>query len=64
MKDLQWISLNDDLLPELPAALVPLNESLTSTDFGYVYEREMNQKILDLVNILYVVMTGQRSDST
>ncbi len=57
MKDLQWISMSDPYLPELPAALVPLNESLKSTDFGFVYEREMNQKILDLVNILYVVMT-------
>jgi len=57
IKDLQWISLNDPNLPELPAALVPLNESLKGTDFGFVYEREMNQKILDLVNILYVVMT-------
>lgn len=57
MRDLQWISLNDPNLPELSAALVPLNESLKETDFGYVYDREMNQKILDLINILYVVMT-------
>jgi ATP-dependent exoDNAse (exonuclease V) beta subunit len=57
MKEVQWISLNDSYLPELPVALVPLNESLNSTDFGFVYEREMNQKILDLVNTLYVVMT-------
>lgn len=57
IKDLQWISLNDPYLPELPVALVPLNESLKGTEFGHVYEREMNQKILDLINILYVVMT-------
>jgi len=55
--DLKWVSLTDDYLPELPSALLPLSEKLSGTGFGEVYDHEMAQKMLDLINILYVVMT-------
>ena len=55
--DLKWVSLTDDYLPELPSALLPLSEKLSGTGFGKVYDHEMAQKMLDLINILYVVMT-------
>ena len=55
--DLKWVSLSDDYLPELPSALLPLSEKLKGTDFGEVYDLEMGQKMLDLINLLYVVMT-------
>ena len=55
--DLKWVSLTDEYLPELPSALLPLNEKLHGTDFGLVYDLEMGQKMLDLINLLYVVMT-------
>jgi ATP-dependent exoDNAse (exonuclease V) beta subunit len=55
--DLKWVSLTDDYLPELPSALLPLSEKLSGTGFGDVYDHEMAQKMLDLVNLLYVVMT-------
>lgn len=55
--DLKWVSLNDEYLPELSSALLPLNETLNDTGFGAVYDLEMGQKMLDLINLLYVVMT-------
>ncbi|MDP4290687.1 MAG: UvrD-helicase domain-containing protein [Bacteroidota bacterium] len=55
--DLKWISLEDDYLPELPSALLPLNEKLRETGFGEIYDKEIGQKMLDLTNLLYVVMT-------
>lgn len=55
--DLKWVSLSDDYLPELASALLPLSEKLRGTGFGEVYDLEMGQKMLDLINLLYVVMT-------
>ena len=55
--DLKWVSLDDDYLPELPSALLPLSDKLHGTGFGDVYDLEMGQKMLDLINLLYVVMT-------
>jgi len=55
--DLKWVSLTDDYLPELPSALLPLSDKLHGTEFGLVYDLEMGQKMLDLINLLYVVMT-------
>jgi len=55
--DLKWVSLDDDYLPELPSALLPLSDKLHGTGFGGVYDLEMGQKMLDLINLLYVVMT-------
>lgn len=55
--DLKWVTLNDAYLPQLTSALLPLNETLKETGYGDVYDREMGQKMLDLINLLYVVMT-------
>jgi len=55
--DLKWVSLNDEYLPELPSALLPLSDKLSETGFGEIYDHEISQKILDLINLLYVVMT-------
>ncbi len=52
-----WIEINDDLIPELKHFLVPSNKNLSKTIYKDIYEMEENKSALDLINLLYVVLT-------
>jgi len=55
-KDL-WISLKDDLVPELKVVLVRANKSLLETGYASVYQRETDRSTLDMLNMVYVAFT-------
>jgi len=44
-------------IPELKAALVNVSKALQETTFKDLYDREIDKSFLDLLNLLYVVMT-------
>ena len=52
-----WIDPEIEEIPELRTALVSVTKPLQETAFGHVYDKEINKSFLDLVNLLYVVMT-------
>ncbi len=52
-----WVELEEEKLPALKAALLPVNAQMKETVFAPLYEEEHDKSMLDLVNILYVAMT-------
>ncbi|HEY0031000.1 MAG TPA: UvrD-helicase domain-containing protein [Bacteroidia bacterium] len=52
-----WIDLENEKLPDLPAAIVPANKKLNETPYGNLYEEETNKSLLDNLNVLYVGLT-------
>jgi ATP-dependent exoDNAse (exonuclease V) beta subunit len=56
-KNKLWIDPADPLLPDLNSALVNTSVNLQKTDFAALYEEEASKSLLDLMNLLYVVMT-------
>lgn len=52
-----WIDPEIKEIPELRTALVSITKPLQETAFGHIYDKEINKSFLDLVNLLYVVMT-------
>jgi ATP-dependent exoDNAse (exonuclease V) beta subunit len=56
-KDKLWIDLDNTKIPKLKTALVNTTSALDETDFSGLYHEEMEKSLLDLVNLLYVVMT-------
>lgn len=52
-----WIDFENESIPELKAALVNTKESLLDTAVSELYEIEKRKSELDLINLLYVVMT-------
>jgi ATP-dependent exoDNAse (exonuclease V) beta subunit len=56
-KEKLWVDLADPLLPGLNSALVNTTAKLQETDFALQYEEESGKSLLDLMNLLYVVMT-------
>ena len=56
-KDSAWVSLQEKEFPELKSFLIPLQSTLQDTAFEPVQTEENNKSYLDLVNLLYVVMT-------
>ncbi len=52
-----WISNNDKEIPELPFLMLNANTSLESTEYNTCFYDEKNKSLLDLLNLLYVVMT-------
>ncbi|MCF8297276.1 MAG: UvrD-helicase domain-containing protein [Saprospiraceae bacterium] len=52
-----WTDFNDDELSELTTILLPTNKSLEETQFSELYTDERNKSLIDLINMLYVVMT-------
>ncbi|MCB0804805.1 MAG: UvrD-helicase domain-containing protein [Bacteroidales bacterium] len=56
-KNLLWVDMNDDKLAELPAALISTTSIMGNTQFGDLIAEEESKSLLDLVNILYVVLT-------
>ncbi|MCB2220570.1 MAG: UvrD-helicase domain-containing protein [Bacteroidetes bacterium] len=55
-KEKLWIHPGDQL-PELKTALVDASSRLEETDFADELHQESNKSLLDLINLLYVVMT-------
>ena len=71
-----WIDIEDNNFPNLKTFLIPTNKKVLETPYSNLYEEEDNKSQLDLMNILYVVLTrpveklfiisetpGQKSDS-
>lgn len=56
-KDNLWLDLNNEKIPSMLSALVPANEKLTETEYGYLYEEEKSKSLLDSLNVLYVAFT-------
>ncbi len=52
-----WINLLDNEAGKLKTASVPVIKELQNTAYANHYEREMELSMLDMVNLLYVVMT-------
>ncbi|MGD0711879.1 MAG: UvrD-helicase domain-containing protein [Bacteroidales bacterium] len=52
-----WIDTDIPEIPELQSSLVNNNEQLGETEFEEFYLLEKNKSFLDMLNILYVVMT-------
>jgi len=52
-----WIDFNNIKLAKLKALLIPVNKGLLHTEFSDIYEKEEDKSHLDLINLLYVVMT-------
>ncbi len=52
-----WVDFDDSDIPELKAALLDTTKSLESTTYASQYNEEMAKSFLDIINLLYVVMT-------
>lgn len=52
-----WIDIDNEQLPNLPAALVPTNKDLEKTQYAHLYEDEKGKSLLDNLNVLYVALT-------
>ena len=56
-KEFLWIDLPAGEFDGLTAAMVKPDKTMLETQYAGVYEEESDRSVLDLVNILYVVMT-------
>jgi ATP-dependent exoDNAse (exonuclease V) beta subunit len=56
-KDYLWLNIENDKLPNLPSAIVPVSKALQETEFVEIYEEEENKSLLDSLNVLYVATT-------
>jgi ATP-dependent exoDNAse (exonuclease V) beta subunit len=52
-----WVPLTDDLASPLKTAFLPVKKVLKDTQYGDIYDDEMNRSIVDMVNVLYVALT-------
>ncbi len=52
-----WVDLDIKEIPKLKAALIPTKKELEYTCYKESYLEEKNKSLLDLINLLYVVMT-------
>ncbi|MCD4760741.1 PD-(D/E)XK nuclease family protein, partial [bacterium] len=52
-----WVDLNEAEIPEMDAALLPAIKDMEDTSFANLYIEEKNKSFLDMINLLYVVMT-------
>ncbi len=52
-----WIELYEKNLPELKTTLVNESQALLKTNYSQLYMEENDKLLLDLINLLYVVMT-------
>lgn len=52
-----WVPLQKPYLPQFHIGLVPVQKQLTETEFANLYEHEMDQSFLDMLNLLYVGTT-------
>ncbi len=52
-----WVDLQAPLMKKLDTVYLKMSSGLMNTDYSQVYEEEMKRSLLDLVNLMYVVMT-------
>jgi ATP-dependent exoDNAse (exonuclease V) beta subunit len=52
-----WTDLTEKKIPELSTALIPVTSQLKESKFGPLYVEENEKSMLDMINLLYVVMT-------
>jgi len=52
-----WLEVDDNILPKLDVAYLPVSKDLGETVYSEKFEREMAKSLLDLVNLLYVAFT-------
>ncbi len=52
-----WLDYKDENIPELKTALFPTNKDLEETKYSELFIEERDKSFLDLMNLLYVVMT-------
>lgn len=55
--DYLWVPNQDDKMSQLPFLMFKLNKLIAETDYSEFYSDEKNKLLLDLINLLYVVMT-------
>ncbi|NTW32820.1 MAG: hypothetical protein HGB12_09380, partial [Bacteroidetes bacterium] len=56
-KESLWVDTDIHEIPELKSSLITNNSSLSETIFAPLYDLERDKSLLDLLNVLYVVMT-------
>jgi ATP-dependent exoDNAse (exonuclease V) beta subunit len=56
-KDYLWLDLENEKLPELGSAIVPVSSLLEQTEYADKYVEEDNKSLLDSLNVLYVALT-------
>ncbi|MDD4603941.1 MAG: UvrD-helicase domain-containing protein [Bacteroidales bacterium] len=56
-RDYLWVDLHEEEFPELRTSLVKVEKDLENTIFRDLYQEEDRKSLLDLINLLYVVMT-------
>ena len=52
-----WVNLPEAEIPDLPVGLISTSKKMEKTVFGEIVKQEADKSLLDLVNLLYVVMT-------
>lgn len=52
-----WVEIEDERLRPLRMACLPVAQALKETVYQQNFDDEMNRSLIDLVNVLYVVMT-------
>ena len=57
MNDKLWITRDENEIPQLKTALVNNSKSLVGTKYEGLRNEEENKSLLDLMNLLYVVLT-------
>ena len=56
-KDKLWVDFSDKEIPQLEVALVNASKTLLDTKYSAEFHEEENKSLLDLINLLYVVLT-------
>ncbi len=56
-KNYSWTDFDDKDLPELKSVLIKTNKNLENTRYSEIYNDENKKSLLDMINLLYVVMT-------
>ncbi len=52
-----WVEFNDDSYPQFSTTLITTSKRIEETQFKEVYETEKSKALLDLLNVMYVVLT-------
>jgi len=52
-----WVDLANNEVPRLPAAILPSGKDMEETRFASLRREEEQKSLLDMMNLLYVVMT-------
>jgi len=52
-----WVDLTGNEVPGLPAAMLPSGKDMEETEFAALHRAEEQKSLIDMINLLYVVMT-------